>query len=110
EGRQGNYLEASGSSMIVYAGLKALRRGYLSPGFREALERGYRSLLLLFAETDENGHVHVHRINRVAGLGGNPYRDGSYTYYVNEAIVSDDPKGVGPFIMACLEAERAGID
>lgn len=110
EGRQGNYLEASGTSMIVYEGLKALRKGYLSRGFEDALERGYRSLLLLFAETDENGHVHVHRINRVAGLGGNPYRDGSYTYYVNEAVVSNDPKGVGPFIMACLEAERAGLD
>jgi unsaturated rhamnogalacturonyl hydrolase len=42
----------------------------------------------------------------VAGLGGDPYRDGSFEYYVNEVIRDNDPKGVGPFIMAALEYEQ----
>lgn len=42
----------------------------------------------------------------VAGLGGNPYRDGSYEYYVKEPVRNNDPKGVGPFILASLEFER----
>jgi unsaturated rhamnogalacturonyl hydrolase len=43
----------------------------------------------------------------VAGLGGNPYRDGSYEYYIGEKIRSNDPKAVGPFIFASLELEAA---
>jgi unsaturated rhamnogalacturonyl hydrolase len=43
----------------------------------------------------------------VAGLGGNPCRDGSFSYYISEPIATDDFKGVGPFILACLEVERA---
>jgi len=39
----------------------------------------------------------------VAGLGGNPYRDGSFEYYISEPRRDNDPKGVGPFIFASLE-------
>jgi unsaturated rhamnogalacturonyl hydrolase len=45
-----------------------------------------------------------------AGLGGEPYRDGSFEYYVTEKIIPNDPKGVGPFILAALEMERAGVN
>lgn len=72
------------------------------------MEQGYCGLLEHVAEIDERGDVHVHRINRGAGLGGHPYRDGSYTYYIQEDIVTDDPKGVAPFIMACVGGELAG--
>jgi unsaturated rhamnogalacturonyl hydrolase len=40
----------------------------------------------------------------VAGLGGEPYRDGSFAYYIGEPVVSDDYKGLGPFILALCEA------
>jgi unsaturated rhamnogalacturonyl hydrolase len=39
----------------------------------------------------------------VGGLGGNPYRDGSYEYYINERRQDNDPKGVAPFILAATE-------
>ncbi len=42
----------------------------------------------------------------VAGLGGNPYHDGSYEYYVNEQLRENDPKAVGPFIMARIEYKK----
>ena len=42
----------------------------------------------------------------VAGLGGTPYRDGSYNYYIHEKRGSNDPKGMGPFILASLELEK----
>ena len=42
----------------------------------------------------------------VAGLGGDPYRDGTYEYYINEKRRDNDPKGVGPFIMASLLYEE----
>ncbi len=108
EGRTGNYLEATGSAMIVYAGAKGLNKGYLSPGYRGSVERGYQGILEQWVEVDEHGHVHLHQNNKGAGLGGSPYRDGSYTYYIGEQVVSDDPKGLAPFILACVETEKAG--
>ena len=30
----------------------------------------------------------------------NPYRDGSFDYYMSEPIRANDAKGVGPFILA----------
>ena len=53
-----------------------------------------------------DGLVSVNNICKVAGLGGNPPRDGSYQYYVSEPVVSDDYKGVGPFMLAALELGR----
>lgn len=47
--------------------------------------------------------------NKVAGLGGNPYRDGSFAYYMSEPIVSDDFKGSGPFMLALCEALGEGL-
>jgi unsaturated rhamnogalacturonyl hydrolase len=52
----------------------------------------------------------LEKVCSVAGLGGEPYRDGSFEYYVSEKTVSNDPKGVGPFILASLEMERAGLN
>ena len=42
----------------------------------------------------------------MAGLGGKNYRMGDYNYYINEKIRDNDPKAVGPFILASLEWER----
>ncbi len=48
---------------------------------------------------------------RGAGLGpapvGKPYRDGSFECYVNEPVVVNDHKGVGAFLLASVELERA---
>ena len=41
-----------------------------------------------------------------AGLGGDPYRDGSYAYYVSEKVGTNDPKGIGAFLMASTEMEN----
>ena len=57
-----------------------------------------------FSESD--GHVSLNQCCSVAGLGGNPYRDGSYEYYISEPVRSNDPKGTGPFILASLEMEQ----
>ena len=42
-----------------------------------------------------------------AGLGGDPYRDGSYSYYIGEKTITNDAKGVGAFLMASAEMETA---
>ncbi len=106
-GRAGNYLEASASSMYLYALLKGLRMGYLDAAFKKNAKKGYRGLLKNFVETDANGMVHLDKVVSVGGLGGDPYRDGSYEYYLSEPIREDDLKGLGPFIMASIEMEMA---
>ena len=48
-----------------------------------------------------SGAVSLTNVCQVAGLGYG--RDGSYRYYMSEPVVSNDPKGIGPFIMAGIE-------
>jgi unsaturated rhamnogalacturonyl hydrolase len=107
-GRPGNYLEASASCMFVYAFAKGVRCGYLDSTYLQASKRGYQGILEQFIEVDERGWVNLHGIVSVGGLGGSPYRDGSFAYYISEPVVSNDYKGFGPFIMASVEIERAG--
>jgi unsaturated rhamnogalacturonyl hydrolase len=105
-GREGNYLEASGSSMMVYSFAKAVRLGYLNESYLVRARRGYDGILKHFVKVDEQGQVHLERVCGAAGLGGTPYRDGTYQYYVTEKIITDDYKGVGAFILASCEMEN----
>lgn len=104
--REGNYLEASASSMYAYFLLKGVEKGYLDPEYREAGVKAYEGILEQFIRKDDDGGISLTDINGVAGLGGDPYRDGSYEYYINEIIRDNDPKGVGPFILASLQYEK----
>lgn len=105
-GREGNYLEATASNMYVYAMAKAARMGYVDARFMDVARKGYQGILDNFITTDAEGLVSISRCCAVAGLGGDPYRDGSYEYYINEEIRGNDPKAIGPFILASLEMER----
>lgn len=104
--RTGNYLEASASCMFVYALAKGVRKGYLSATFLDMAKRGHAGIIKRFVEVDSQGLVNLSGICSVAGLGGNPYRDGSFEYYVGEPIVTNDHKGVGAFILASVEMEQ----
>jgi len=109
--RAGNYLEASASSMFVYALAKAARLGYVDARFRATATRGFDGLVRHLVKPGEDGMPSLTNVCQVAGLGGNlrkdgSYRDGSYAYYVSEPVVADDYKGVGPFIYAALELGR----
>jgi len=101
-GREGNYLETSATSMFIYTLLKSIRTGITTEGKDEA-SKAFESMKVRYL--DEG--LHLGGICAVAGLGGNPYRDGSFAYYVGERVAVDDFKGVGPFILACLEMEKA---
>jgi len=104
--RQGNYAEASGSSMFVYFLQKGVRMGYLDKKYGQVARKGYDGLLKSFV-TEENGALALNGTVSVGGLGGNPYRDGSFEYYLSEPLRKNDLKGVGPFILASVEMEIA---
>jgi unsaturated rhamnogalacturonyl hydrolase len=102
--KEKNYLEASASSMIVYTIAKAVRQGYLPASKYSIAKKGWEGLTRNFIK-QENGQTNLHGTVKVSGLGGNPYRDGSYAYYMSEPVIVNDPKGVGAFIQAAVEME-----
>ncbi|CAG7632520.1 Unsaturated rhamnogalacturonyl hydrolase YteR [Paenibacillus solanacearum] len=104
-GREGNYLESSGSAMFACALTKGARKGYLGGSALRAARKAHQGLLDRYVERDADGSLHLNGICSVAGLGNKPYRDGSYDYYISEPTRRDDPKGFAPFVMACLEIE-----
>ena len=104
---KGNYMEASGTAMFVYGLAKGVRMGYLDKSYLQNAQKGYQGMLKNFISTDEKGIPHYEKVVLVSGLGGNPYRDGSYDYYLKESIRRDDLKGIAPFIMASVEMEIA---
>ena len=110
ESRKGNYAEASGSSMFVYALAKGVRLGYLDKKYAEVARKGYAGLLKTFVATEAAGALAFNGTVSVGGLGGKPYRDGSYDYYLSEPLRKNDLKGVGPFILASTEMEIAAED
>jgi unsaturated rhamnogalacturonyl hydrolase len=105
-GAPGNYIETSCTAMFAYSIFKGVRMGYIDGKYLATAGKAYRGLIDNFITTDSAGLVTMKNICGVAGLGGDPYRDGSYEYYIGEVIRDNDPKGVGPFIMASLEYER----
>jgi len=105
--RKGNYLEASCANMFVYAFAKGVRKGYLPSIYLQKAQNAYRGILKEFITKDDKGYLHLEKTVTVGGLGGTPYRDGSYEYYLSEPLRTDDLKGAGPFILASLEMEVA---
>jgi unsaturated rhamnogalacturonyl hydrolase len=105
-GREGNYLEASCSAMFTYAYARGAHKGYLDKKYLGIAERNFESMIKEFIKIDEKGLLTLTNICAVGGLGGNPYRDGSYEYYINEKKQDNDPKGVAPFILAAIELDR----
>jgi unsaturated rhamnogalacturonyl hydrolase len=104
---KGNYLEASASAMFVYSIAKAVKLGYLPESYMKVARKGWAGIERQFVEEAAGGGVNFKGTVSVAGLGGNPYRDGSYEYYLSEKVVTNDAKGVGAFLMAAAEMEAA---
>jgi unsaturated rhamnogalacturonyl hydrolase len=104
--KEGNYLEASGSAMFAYAFAKGANKGYLPAEYKDVANKAFEGLTRDLIKIGENGEVIITQACAVAGLGGNPYRDGSFEYYVNERKKDNDPKATGPFILAALELNK----
>lgn len=100
--RSGNYLEASVSTMFLYAYAKAVNKGYIEASYKQVAESIYDGLMEHRIVKNDDGTLTLTLCCAVGGLGGQPYRDGSFGYYVNERIRDNDGKATGPFIMGCL--------
>ena len=107
-GREGNYLETSGSCMIAYAQLKGARLGVLSTQLGVLGRETFDGVCSKYLTVSDEGELNLGGICLVAGLGpeNNTRRDGSYEYYISEPVVENDAKGVAPFILAYTEILR----
>jgi len=103
---EGNYLESTCSAMYCFAMAKGVRIGVLPASYKEEAKRVMDAIRTYKLRTNEDGSVSLIDCCAVAGLGGNPYRDGTYDYYIHEKIRDDDPKGVAPLILAALELAK----
>ena len=104
-GKDKNYFEASASCMFTYALEKGVRMGYLPTSYNASAQKAWAGIQKEFIQQNGAGVDLIKTIGG-AGLGGTPYRDGSYDYYVGEKTVTNDPKGVGAYILAAVEAEN----
>jgi unsaturated rhamnogalacturonyl hydrolase len=102
--RKGNYKEASASCMFVYTLAKGVRLGYLPASYLAPAKKGYEGIVKKFV-TNGDGQTNLEGTVSVSGLGGHPYRDGSYEYYIKEKVVTNDPKGIGAFLLASDEMQ-----
>lgn len=107
--REGNYPEASASCMLTYTLAKGVRKGYLPASYMKAAEKAYEGIKKEFVHKRADGSVYLSGTVMVSGLGGNPYRDGSYEYYLSEKVIDNDPKGIGAFILCAVEMENAEV-
>lgn len=107
-GKKGNYFEASAACQFVYAIAKGVRLGYLPANMQSVADKGYKGILKTFVKKDAAGLTHLDGTVSVSGLGGTPYRSGTFEYYISEKVIRDDAKGVGAFIQAANEMEIKG--
>ena len=107
-GREGNYLETSGSAMVAYATLKGTRLGFLGKEYAAKGRKTFDGIMEKYLTFTEDGELNLGGICLVAGLGPetNRRRDGSYEYYISEPVVKNDAKGVAPFVLAYTEIKR----
>jgi rhamnogalacturonyl hydrolase YesR len=118
-GREGNYIESSGSSMFVYALLKGGRLGWLN-GVENVAEKAYGYLVDTFVDDFHNGTlgwngtVSVCSLNSTASYSVGPYKTRmekqwltylSSQYYISQPLLYNSVLGSGAFVLASLEHE-----
>ncbi len=106
---KGNYFESSASAMFVYSIAKGVRLQYLPASYFAVADKAYKGMQQEFVEQRAENMINLKGTVSVSGLGGKPYRDGSYEYYMSEKVITNDPKGVGAFLKAINEMEMAAM-
>ena len=86
--------------MFVYTLAKGVQKGYLKKELKTVAIRGFSGIKKQFLEFSKDGFLHLNGTVQVSGLGGKPYRSGTFDYYMSEPVIQDDPKGMGVFILA----------
>ncbi|KAI1337458.1 Six-hairpin glycosidase-like protein [Xylariaceae sp. FL0016] len=108
-GREGNYIESSGSAMFAYALLKGTRLSYLPNAIAaNASQVGTRAQAYLtntFVDKFANGTLGYNGTVSVCSLNSTA----SYEYYIHQPILYNSVLGSAAYILASLEVERSEL-
>jgi unsaturated rhamnogalacturonyl hydrolase len=104
--KEANFLETSSSSMFAYAFAKGVNKGYLPKKYLKIANTAFDGIIKNYIKVDPSGEVHLEQICFSAGLGGIPFRDGSFKQYTEGKKLTDNSIGVGAFILAALELNK----
>jgi unsaturated rhamnogalacturonyl hydrolase len=107
--REGNYLEASCAAMFTYVFAKGANNGYLDKKYINIAKENFESIIKYHVKVDSHGFINLYNTCASAGLGGNPYRDGSFAYYLGEPKRINDFKGYGPLLYSAIELEKSEV-
>ena len=98
-----NYIESSSVCMFTYALAKGARLGYLPKQYGSHADRAWQGILKRFVQIGPDGAPVLTGTVTGVALWGTPANDGSCGYYLHAPVASNDPKGIGPFLMAATE-------
>lgn len=106
-GREGNYIESSGSSMFVWAMLKGVRLEYLDASLNDtryvdAGRRAYAYLKDTFVVHNGNGTLGWNGTVSVCSLNSTA----TFEYYTSRPILFDSVLGSAAYVGASMEVER----
>ncbi|ETS85002.1 hypothetical protein PFICI_03027 [Pestalotiopsis fici W106-1] len=112
-GREGNYIESSGSAMFAYALLKGSRLGYLDDDDDDTAQREQAVDLGTKATTYLTNNFVVDNGNGTLGYNGTVSvcslnSTASYDYYIGQPINYNSVLGSAAYVLASLEVERLG--
>jgi unsaturated rhamnogalacturonyl hydrolase len=108
--QKGNFTESSASAMFVYALAKGVRMGYLPQADEAAAQKGWKGIEGTFIKTGADGATSLEGTVKVGGLGGSPYRSGTFDYYIGEKTRTNDAKGVGAVLLAGSEMAQSATE
>ena len=83
-----------------------MNKGYIDAKYKAVAEKAFKGLKDKLLVENADGTLTLTRCCQVGGLGGHPYRDGSFEYYIGEKMRDNDAKATGPFIMGCIELNK----
>lgn len=101
--KNGNYYETSGTLLVAYSILKAVRLGMIDKKYKSLGENAFYGVIENCIKIKSDGSFILGNICLVAGLGGEQNRNGSAEYYLSEPVVENDAKGIAPLFMAYTE-------
>lgn len=101
----GNYPETSGTLLFAYSAVKSAGMGISDKTIFEAGIKAFDTVTEKYIEYQDIPVLN--NICLMAGLGGSEHRDGTEKYYLSEKIVSNDAKGIAPYLMAYAEIKKS---
>jgi unsaturated rhamnogalacturonyl hydrolase len=102
----GNYLEASASLMFIYSFAKGANNKHLDSSYFDTAAESFDSVFSRLITIDDDSILTLNNVCSVSGLGGKPYRDGSFSYYISEPVRPNDFKGYGPLLLAAIQLNK----